>query len=149
MARSRIGAAAATAEARIPDPPRCRTFRSQPELARLLRRRAEASPATRALELARQLHAAANLRFLTRRALLQRAAPAFFLASASPLLLQWTLISPFSSFCRTLLFRGISFSRFWAGGLACDAVSLLAKRSPPASPAMSGLALRPHPRQIS
>src|SRR5438128_8359048 len=86
---------------------------------------------------------------MSRRALLLRAARAFFLALASPLLLQPTLISPFSSFCWMLLLRGISFLLFPVWVLACDAVSFLAKHSAQASPAVSRLALRLHPRQIS
>ena len=114
MARN-PGAAAATAEARIPGPPQCPIFRSQPEPGRPLERDALASAVVKARGLARQSPAAA-LRFRTRRALLLLAAPAFFVAWASPLFVP-TSISHSSSH---------RISSFLVSVLGCGGVSFSA-----------------------
>jgi hypothetical protein len=75
-----LGAAAATAEARIPGPPRYLIFRLQPELGRPLNRHAQASAVAKMLVLARQAPVAATLLVRMRRALLLLAALAFFVA---------------------------------------------------------------------
>ena len=74
------GAAAATAEARIPDPPRYLIFRLQPEPGRRLNRHAQTSALAKVLALARQAPVAATLPVRTLRALLLLAALAFFVA---------------------------------------------------------------------
>jgi hypothetical protein len=75
-----LGAAAATAEARIPGPPRYLIFRLQPEPVRRLNRHAQASAVAKVLALAWQAPVAATLLVRTRRALLLLAALAFFVA---------------------------------------------------------------------
>jgi hypothetical protein len=115
MARN-LGAAAATAEARTPGPPRCLIFRSQPELGRRLNRHAQASAVAKVLALARQAPVAASLRVRMRRALLLLAASAFFVAWASPRFgLIW--VSRFFS-------RRISCSPFLVSVLGCGVASL-------------------------
>ena len=75
--------------------------------------------------LPRQSHAAAALGFGTRRALLLLAAPAFFVAWASPLFVL-TSISRFWSFFWTFSARRIASSLFLVSVLACDVASFSA-----------------------
>ena len=75
-----LGAAAATAEARIPGPPQYLIFRLQPEPGRRLNRHAQASAVAKVLALGRQAPVAATLLVRTGRALLLLAALAFFVA---------------------------------------------------------------------
>ena len=116
MARN-LDEAAATAEARIPDPLRCPIFRSTPDPARPRRRRAQAWAVEKALALVPRGHAA-RLPFRRRRDLLPLAATASFVAWAYPLFVP-TSISRLSSLRRMFLSRRISFSRFLVLALVC------------------------------
>ena len=124
MARN-LGAAAATAEVRTPGPLQCLIFRSQPEPARPLERYVRPSAVAKVLALARQSPVAAAPRVRTRRALLLLAAPVFFVAWAS-LLLVPTSIPHFSSFCRRSFSCWISSSRFLVSVLGCGVASFSA-----------------------
>ena len=72
-----------------------------------------------ALALAPQSRVAAAVRFRTQRALFLFAAPAFFVAWASPLFVP-TSMSHFCSFCRTFFSRRISSSLFLVSASGCD-----------------------------
>ena len=85
------------AEARIPGPPQCLIFRSQPEPARPRERCEQASAVAKVPVLPRQSPVAAALRIRTRRALLLLAASAFFVAWVSPLFVPTSISPPISS----------------------------------------------------
>ena len=136
MARNRICAAEAMAEARSPGLPRSLTFQSQPERAALPKPAAEFYHSRNLSELVlgkapewAQLPCAMKAKSAfpaSPRALLLREAPVFFLALVFALLP--TLVSLFSWFCGRFLFRAIFSSPISVWVSACGAALISVKR---------------------
>jgi len=126
MARNRICAAEARAEARSPGLRRCRTFRPEPGPGRQREEHAELLASSKVLGSGRPLcEAAANFLVIP----LLHEALAFFVALVFPLLSVPVWL--FSSFCVPFLSRAISSSPIsaWACGAALISAKLLVRAS--------------------